>query len=223
MANLSITFSSLILLLSILYMFGTVAPTVGPPHPPGPPLSRLRSRSKSHTQSYLQASCAQTRYPSLCMEYLSTSKKTIRTPQDLAHAALYASLCRAKSTKSYLWKVLKHEKAMKAKEYQRIKDCLDQLNDGVDQIEQSIAELQRLAGKEHATSGGVVWHISNVETWTSAALTNANNCVDEFPGKRMSKLKATIKGKVLNVAQSTSNALALFHQYAARYRAASNP
>ncbi|XP_065864518.1 pectinesterase inhibitor 9-like [Euphorbia lathyris] len=211
------TLSSLLLLLSILYMSGTVAPAFV-----RPPVPRLRSRS--HSRTYIEASCATTRYPSLCIQYLSTfSNTTIRTPQDLAEAALYASLCRAKSTKSFMWKVLKDAKAVKGREYQLIKDCLDQLNDGVEQIGQSIAELRRLAGKEEAAGGGAIWHISNVETWTSAALTNANNCVDAFPGKRMSKLKATIKGKVLNVAQSTSNALALFHQYAARYKAATKP
>ncbi|KAK8639759.1 hypothetical protein V6N13_138129 [Hibiscus sabdariffa] len=66
----------------------------------------------------------------------------------------------------------------------------------------------------------IFWHIDNTDTWVPAALTDASSCVDEFPRHRMSKIKVTIKSKVLNVTQLTSNALALFHQYSARYRGA---
>ncbi|XWS45911.1 hypothetical protein CRYUN_Cryun14cG0019900 [Craigia yunnanensis] len=98
-------------------------------------------------------------------------------------------------------------------------DCLQQIDDSVNQLSQSIRELRRLDPKAGMTDG-IFWHIDNVETWVSAALTDASSCVDEFPEHRMSKMKATIKVKVLNVAQLTSNALALFHRYAARYRGA---
>ena len=116
-------------------------------------------------------------------------------------------------------KVAKGLKAIKAKEYPAVRDCLQQIDDSVNQLSQSIRELRRLDPKAGMTDE-IFWHIDNVETWVSAALTDARSCVDEFPGHRMSKMKATIKGKVLNVAQLTSNALVLFHQYAARYRAA---
>ncbi|KAK8998396.1 hypothetical protein V6N11_083787 [Hibiscus sabdariffa] len=53
----------------------------------------------------------------------------------------------------------------------------------------------------------IFWHIANVDTWVVAALTDVNRCINEFSGHRMSKMKATIKSKVLNVAQLTSNAL----------------
>jgi hypothetical protein len=65
-----------------------------------------------------------------------------------------------------------------------------------------------------------LWHISNVETWVSTALTDASSCVQSFPGHRMSKRVATIKIKAKNVAEVTSNALALFHSYASSYKQA---
>ncbi|XP_057998864.1 pectinesterase inhibitor 7-like [Hevea brasiliensis] len=172
-------------------------------------------------QANIEASCRSTRYPALCIQYLSGfADSTIQNPQELAQAALSVSLYRARYTRSYMLKVATELKAKKAKEYQAIKDCLDQINDSVQQLSQSIRELRWLGGHEEAeSSDDVFWHISNVETWTSAALTDATYCVDQFPGRKMSKLKATIKGKVLNVAQATSNALALFHQYASRYKA----
>ncbi|OAY49329.1 pectinesterase inhibitor 9 [Manihot esculenta] len=175
---------------------------------------------RSHARAYIEASCRSTRYPALCIKYLSGfANSTIQNPQQLAQAALLASLYRARYTRSYMLKVTTELKATKAKEYQAVKDCLDQIDDSVQQLSQSIRELRRFGGHEESeNSEDVFWHISNVESWTSAALTDASNCAEQFRGRKMNKLKATIKGKVLNVAQATSNALALFHRYASRYR-----
>ncbi|XP_050236654.1 pectinesterase inhibitor 9 [Mercurialis annua] len=205
MANLRL--SLFLTLLPLLCISGTAQPT-----------SVKRSRSRS--PSYIESSCRATRYPALCLQYLSTlPNSTIQNPHQLAQAALTVSLYRARYTRSYMLKITKQLRLTKAKEYQAVKDCLDQINDSVQQLGQSIRELRRL-GSQEETAVDAVWRLSNVESWTSAALSDASFCLNEFPGRRMSKLKATIKGKVLNVAQATSNALALFHRFAVRYRAA---
>lgn len=178
-----------------------------------------------HSQSngYIKDSCRITRYPSLCLQCLSSygNSTTIQSPEQLAQVALSVSLYRAQYTRGYMLKVAKELESSKAKGYyyQAVKDCLAEINDSVDQLSQSIRELRRLG--QVTVANDIFWHVSNVETWVSAALTDASTCLDEFPGHNMGKLKATIKGKVLNVAQVTSNALALFHRYAAaKYRAA---
>ena len=179
---------------------------------------------RSQTRAYIEASCRTTRYPALCVQCLSDySNATIQSPEQLAQVALSVSLYRAQYTRAYMLKVAKELESSKADKeyYQAVKDCLEQINDSVDQLSQSIRELRRLG--HEAVGDDIFWHISNVETWVSAALTDAGTCLDEFPGRNMGKLKATIKGKVLNVAQVTSNALALFHRYAAKYRAAKKP
>ncbi|XWS35670.1 hypothetical protein CRYUN_Cryun20dG0016500 [Craigia yunnanensis] len=174
----------------------------------------------SGARTFIEASCQTTRYPVLCIKCLSPyANSDIRNAQQLSQVALTVSLYRARYTRSYMLKVAKGLKEIKAKEYPTVRDCLQQIDDSVNQLSQSIRELRRLDPKAEITDD-IFWHIDNVETWVSAALTDASSCVDEFPGHRMSKMKANIKGKVLNVAQLTSNALALFHQYAARCRAA---
>ncbi|KAG7998394.1 hypothetical protein I3843_01G256700 [Carya illinoinensis] len=176
---------------------------------------------RSRSMAYIEASCRTTRYPTLCIKYLSSyANANIQSPEQLAHLALSVSLYRALYTKTYMLKAAKELKASKAKGYQAMKDCLAEINDSVEQISQSIVELRRLGHESAAVGDDFFWHISNVETWVSAALTDVSTCLDELPGRNMSKLKATIKGKVLNVAQATSNALALFHRYVARYRVA---
>ncbi|XP_015161183.1 21 kDa protein-like [Solanum tuberosum] len=80
---------------------------------------------------------------------------------------------------------------MKAKDHQAINECLDEIYDGISQLTNSVIELQNL----------------NLDGQ------------EEFLGhSKGSKVKATIKAKVLNVAQVTSNALALFNGFASRYK-----
>lgn len=179
---------------------------------------------RSRAWAYIEAACRDTRYPDLCLRclsgYVDRANATIHSSKDLAEYALSISLYRARYTRAFLLKVAKELKAMKAEEYLAVKDCLDQINLSVEQLSMSIKELRRLGHETKGDHDTIYWHISNVETWVSSALTDASNCVDAFPGRRMSKLKATVKGKVQNVAELTSNALALFHRYAARYRGA---
>lgn len=115
-------------------------------------------------------------------------------------------------------------KQRKAKEYPVVKDCLDQINDGVDQIRHSLKELGRMtvANSNNYKESVFSWHQNNVQTWMSTAITDALMCMDTgFPaGNAMgSKTKAIIRAKVLNVAQATSNALAFFNRFVARQKA----
>ncbi|KAI3416817.1 PMEI domain-containing protein, partial [Psidium guajava] len=172
----------------------------------------LARRSRSRT--YIEMSCRATRYPQLCVQCLSGyGNGSIRSPQQIAQAALAVSLYKATYTRAYMVKVARDLKAMKAHDYQAVKDCMDQIDNTVDQLTQSIRELRRLG--QETVGDDLYWHISNVESWVGAALTDTTTCLDEFPGDRMSKAKAVLKGKVLNVAMTTSNALALFHRFAA--------
>ncbi|XP_011034043.1 PREDICTED: 21 kDa protein-like [Populus euphratica] len=204
MARLSLFI--LLLLLSLVCITGAEKP------------ARFPRRSRS--RAYIENACTKTLYPSLCIQYLSVSANstTIRTPQQLAQAALSVSLYKALQTRTFMLKVVKGLKARKSKDYQAVKDCLDQIGNSVDQLTQSVRELHRLERTDAEGGDNVFWHISNVETFVSSAMTDASTCLDGFPGRNMDKSRAMIKAKVLNVAQTASNALALFHRYAAKYK-----
>ena len=106
------------------------------------------------------------------------------------------------------------------RELEAVKDCIDTMGDSVDQLSRSITELGEMG--QHSNGEDFMWHVSNVQTWVSAALTNENTCVDglnEHPAKG-GKVKNAIKMRVNNVAQATSNALALVNHFAAKYQAA---
>lgn len=203
MARLSLFI--LLLLLSLVCITGAEKP------------ARFPRRSRS--RAYIEHACTKTLYPSLCIQYLSFSANiTIQTPQQLAQVALSVSLYKALQTRTFMLKVVKELEARKSKDYQAMKDCLDQICDSVDQLSQSVRELHRLERPDVEGGDNVFWHISNVETFVSSAMTDASTCLDGFPGRNMDKSRAMIKAKVLNVAQTASNALALFHRYAAKYK-----
>ncbi|KAJ0860471.1 putative pectinesterase inhibitor domain-containing protein [Helianthus annuus] len=64
------------------------------------------------------------------------------------------------------------------------------------------------------------WHESNVQSWVSAALTDATTCMDGILGDEIgSKTKSMIKARFLNVKQLASNSIALFSRFTARHRA----
>ncbi|XP_004516616.1 pectinesterase inhibitor 9-like [Cicer arietinum] len=180
------------------------------------------AKNNSQTMTYIESSCHGTLYPNLCIRCLNKfSNSTINGPQHLAHIALSVSLSKALQTRGYLLKVTKELQTINhnnKRMYLTVQDCVNQINDSVDQLSQAIKELKRLNQSSTIISDKVLWHISNVETWVSTALTDASSCVQSLPGHRMSKRVAMIKVKAKNVAEVTSNALALFHSYASRYR-----
>ncbi|CAN4111776.1 unnamed protein product [Withania somnifera] len=182
----------------------------------------VEGASASHPQTrvnkLVESQCRRTRYPKLCMASLSNYVTTASEPQELAQVALKVSLAKAIYTKAYVKNVCKNLEKTKAKDYQAVKDCLVQISDGVSLLSNSVRELHHLNLDKETE---FVWHRSNVQTWLSTVLTNTFTCMDGISSYKLGgyKVKATIKAKVLNVAQVTSNALALFNVYAVRHKA----
>ncbi|KAM3322961.1 21 kDa protein [Capsicum chacoense] len=172
---------------------------------------------------FVELQCKRTRYPNLCASSLAAHlNPKSQDPQEIAQVALKVSIVKAVYTKNYLRIVSKELEQKKTKEYQVVKDCLDQMSDSVSQLTNSFKELQRMKSVEYS-EGDFAWCQSNVQTWLSTVLTDSYICMDGFDGYPMSgKMMAMIKARVLNVAQVTSNTLALFNGYAAWHRANSN-
>lgn len=105
-------------------------------------------------------------------------------------------------------------KGLKPREYAALHDCVEEINDSVDRLTRSLKELKlcRVKGEDFS------WHISNVETWVSSALTDESTCSDGFAGKSQNgRIKNAIRARMVSVAQVTSNALSLINQYAAKH------
>ncbi|XP_039025466.1 21 kDa protein-like [Hibiscus syriacus] len=168
----------------------------------------------SRASNFIKSSCSTTKYPALCIQSLAAFAPSIQqSPRQLAQTALSVSLDRARATQAFVSKMKKF-KGLKKREYEAINDCSEEMNEGVDRLSKSVKELKHMG---QANGQDFLWHISNVETWVSAALTDENTCFDGFAGKGLDgKVKASIRGRVINVAQVTSNALSLVNQFASK-------
>ncbi|KAM7258256.1 hypothetical protein ACFE04_013997 [Oxalis oulophora] len=173
----------------------------------------------STPSDFITTSCKATRYPSLCVECLSSYASLIkRSDHHLAHTALKVSLTSSKSASTFVSKMVK-SKGIKPREYRAVKDCVETIDNTVDRLNESVKELGQMdgvVGKEE-----FLWHMSNVQTWVSAALTNANTCLDGFADRSMNGNVKTVIGKrVTHVTQVTSNGLALVNRFASRHKVA---
>ncbi|KAD3069211.1 hypothetical protein E3N88_37091 [Mikania micrantha] len=170
------------------------------------------------TQIHDKKKCRSALYSDLCVQtlipYVSKTRLPI-SPQLLAQISLASCLSKARFTKIYLNVVAK--KLNQTTNKQAIEECIQQINDGVNQITQSFKELQKI-GKDGDEN--LMWHESNVETWVSAALTDATTCIDGILGGGINNRELVmIKARLLNVKQMASNLLSMFSRFTTRYRA----
>ncbi|CAH9097976.1 unnamed protein product [Cuscuta europaea] len=164
--------------------------------------------------NFIQTSCRATTYPDVCVASLAQYGPTIKTsPQQLAQTALSVCLNRANSTKAFVNNLCKS--SGKSSAYGPLKDCLDQISDSMDRISKSVKELKNMG---RVQSPNFMFHVGNAQTWVSAALTDQNTCIDGFAGRALNgSIKASIKAQVTNLAQVTSNALALINKFVSKY------
>ncbi|KAK4743878.1 hypothetical protein SAY87_010190 [Trapa incisa] len=169
--------------------------------------------------SFIKSSCLTTRYPALCVHYLSRYAAFIRgSDRDLAQVALNVSLSRSRSAASFVSRLFR-ARDLSPWDHRAVRDCVENMEDTVDRLAQSVREIARAGW---GASVDFEWHLSNVQTWVSAALTDENTCTDGFtrqsPGDLM--VKVAVRRRVVDVAQVTSNALALVNRFASRHRSA---
>ncbi|KAF8044276.1 hypothetical protein BT93_A2310 [Corymbia citriodora subsp. variegata] len=166
--------------------------------------------------NFIKSSCSATTYPALCVQSLSAYANTVKlSRKELAQAALAVSLARAQTTRDFVTRSTKL-KGLKVREYEAVKDCLEEMGDTVDRLSKSMKELKGMGSQSKGQD--FLWHVSNVETWVSAALTDENTCMDGFSGKvAEGQLKTSIRTRIVNVAQVTSNALALVNRFASKH------
>ncbi|XP_020599400.1 21 kDa protein-like [Phalaenopsis equestris] len=86
-------------------------------------------------------------------------------------------------------------------------DCMENLGDSIGQLKDSLSEMSNMRdGKD------LGYKINSIQTWVSAALTDDDSCMDGFGGKSMDgSVKTAVRGRVVNVAHLTSNALAILN------------
>ncbi|XP_066378200.1 21 kDa protein-like [Miscanthus floridulus] len=179
---------------------------------------------------FIRRSCRATQYPSVCEQSLASygGSPPPRSPRELARAALSVSADRARAASAYVGRLCggsgagakgakKGSGSRPAAAAGPVRDCLENLADSVGHLRDAAQEMGG-AGMSRSGTPAFKWHLSNVQTWCSAALTDENTCLDGLSSRGVdAATRAAIRGKVVEVAQVTSNALALVNKVGPGY------
>ncbi|KAH7856014.1 hypothetical protein Vadar_031597 [Vaccinium darrowii] len=171
-------------------------------------VNRISGAGQANTE-FIRTSCGTTSYPRLCFTSLASHASAIQTsPKHLAHAALSVTLDNTQSTSAMMVK-LAHTHGLKPREIGAMRDCVEEMGESVDLLRNSLGEMSQIKGSNFRLM------MSDVQTWVSAALTDDDTCSDGFAGNGMNgNMKSIVRGRIVNIAHLTSNALALINNYA---------
>ncbi|KAL0913145.1 hypothetical protein M5K25_016579 [Dendrobium thyrsiflorum] len=166
---------------------------------------------------FIRSSCKVTRYPDLCEKCLFNYTPAIqrRSPRQLAHAALKVSTDRAFAASSFVHRLSADPKssssARRTRDGGAVSDCVETIDDSVDRLQRSVKEMEHM-GRYGSISFG--WHLSNVQTWVSAALTDQSTCLDSLSQDKSAAAadRVEIHRRIVHVTRLTSNALALINR-----------
>ncbi|KAK7258238.1 hypothetical protein RIF29_32800 [Crotalaria pallida] len=171
----------------------------------------------SYQVEFIRTSCSSTTYPRLCFNSLVKHAYLIQSNRVLlTGTALNVTLASAKSTSAVI-STLSKSRGLKPREVAAMSDCVEELSDTVDELRRSIDEMS------HLRTSNFELTMSDVQTWVSAALTDESTCTDGFQetaaraldnNNNNGDIKTVVRGKIVQLAQLTSNALALINQLA---------
>ncbi|KAK3009822.1 hypothetical protein RJ639_013947 [Escallonia herrerae] len=169
--------------------------------------SDAASKQSTTNTAFITASCNSTTYPTLCYKTLSPYAASVRNnPLRLCNTALTVTIKAASNATRMVSKLAK-QNGITSGEAAVIKDCIENLQDSVYELKQSVKAMGSLG-----SAADKEFQMSNVKTWVSAAITDENTCMDGFSGRKASvAVKNKIRSSILGLARLTSNTLSLIN------------
>ncbi|MQM21138.1 hypothetical protein Taro_054171 [Colocasia esculenta] len=202
MGSSSLTYQRNLLLL-LFFLFAALAHFPAANKAYARNLSPAPAESPAPAASVVLATCANARYPTLCIRTLSSSQiAATSSPADFAIAAVSVSLASARDAATFLSRLLAASSAAPA----TLDDCLQLVTDAADLLEATEGELRRLTSRRQ---------LEDALTWASAAMTNQDTCVEGLrEGGDDVEEGAAVVDRVSGVCQYISNALHLIGRLA---------
>ncbi|KAG8390258.1 hypothetical protein BUALT_Bualt01G0065000 [Buddleja alternifolia] len=147
------------------------------------------SRTPDNTNTYfIKKSCNTTTYSSLCTKTLTPYASAVGTsPVKLCNAALTVAV-QATTNCSTAVSKLSNQKDLTRPDARAIKDCIGDLKDAVYELKQTVNAMKHLGDSDREFE----W--ANAKTYASAAITDAETCVDEklVNGSAKKKIKSCV-------------------------------
>lgn len=156
--------------------------------------------------NFIKKSCSTTTYPSLCVKTLGPYASSVGTnPLKLCKVALKVAVQATTNCSATVTKLSK-QKGIGRPEALAIKDCIGDLKDAVNELKDTLTAMGNLG---HADKD---FQWANAKTYASAAITDADTCVDGFLDRKLNAaVKKKIKNCVSGVEKQISNSLALIN------------
>ncbi|KAM3373094.1 hypothetical protein ACQJBY_019815 [Aegilops geniculata] len=175
--------------------------------------SRPPKVSPAEAEGYVRRCCRATSYPRACERSLVPRAPAVGlSPRRLAQAALAAAADAARNCSAYIGSPSSSSYgSSKGKGGGAMGDCAETVRDAADLLRQSAAELGGRVGR--ASSPRFAWCLSNVQTWASAALTDAETCLDSLATYAGAGApREDVRRRVVAVEQAAGIALALVNR-----------
>ncbi|KAL3631408.1 hypothetical protein CASFOL_024392 [Castilleja foliolosa] len=157
--------------------------------------------------------CNCTQYQELCRQSLAPYARLLSNkPSHLAYVAVRVTMKDAKNVFGYVQELKANYTNIAGG---ALEDCAENLDGLVDQIRDSLKETRWLFAANKPSQGvdDFHFHVSNVQTWMSAALTDEDTCADELQYLDEPLIRSYVANRISRVQGLLSNALALINTY----------
>ncbi|XP_073034063.1 pectinesterase-like [Primulina eburnea] len=160
-------------------------------------------------QAVVKSTCAATLYPDLCVSTVhaaaTAASLVIKSSKDVLLTALNYTIYTVERNYFTIEKTAAR-RSLTRREKTALHDCLEMIDDTLEELRQSEAELKNYGFKNYSLAE----HKENLETLLSAAQTNQDSCLDGFSHDEADEKvrKALIKGQ-MHVFRLCSNVLAI--------------
>lgn len=213
MANLSARKKRLlgILLTAVVLIAATVGLAVGINN------SRKKHSDDQHAEiqissaaahAVVKSSCSSTLYPELCYSTLATNfpklNKKVRNVKDVIEMSLNITITTVEHN-YFAIKKLTSKKDLTKREKVALHDCLETIDETLDELREAEADLQA-----YPTKKSLKQHAEDLKTLLSSAITNQETCLDGFSHDDADKkVRKTLEKGEIHVEKLCSNVLAM--------------
>ncbi|KAL6285286.1 hypothetical protein ACE6H2_009676 [Prunus campanulata] len=166
------------------------------------------SEASAASHAILKRSCSSTLYPDLCFSTLAApgAAKKVSSQKDVIELSLNITTTALGHNFFAVKKLLKSRKKLTKREKVALHDCLENIDETLDELHAAVADLHEYPNKKKS----LTQYADDLKTLISSAITNQETCLDGFSHDDADKKvrKVLEKGQV-HVEKLCSNALAM--------------
>ncbi|KAL3521432.1 hypothetical protein ACH5RR_019581 [Cinchona calisaya] len=156
--------------------------------------------------NFIKNKCNNTTYPTVCIKTLYPYASYVKTNSiRLCKAALNIAIQGTDNAARTIAK-LAHQKGISHIEAAAFKDCIYDVKDEISELKRTLNAMEHLRGADRKFE----W--ANAKTWASAAITDAESCMDGFSKTKVNPaVRTKIRSCLSDEEKLISNALALIN------------